>query len=246
MGECGIEFYPLIRWLQLRAIPPRRWKPRAANLLQINRRDQHLNILQRELRTLFDHLAVDADHGGAIVVKAVGVAALEVAVEVRRAGFGARGEDEVDALVEFAELVVAARRVANDVDAVHGERVVSRRGRKELFAHLDAERDGRIVSGLEDDVPDVRRALIPNRLNTCRQLKRLLLPFPLPCCEVARLSEVAVVRQHHLRPDEEDGARVDPDAAVEVDGAVDDGHADVDEDAVEVSVCDYLGEHLEV
>jgi hypothetical protein len=114
------------------------------HVLDVDRRRDDLDVREGELRALRDDASVKRDHGAAVIVQPVAVAALLVRVEVhaaqlptekltffqrrdkKRKWYGwqvkwhlERGLlDEFNALVELPELVVAPTRVCEDFDAV--------------------------------------------------------------------------------------------------------------------------------
>ena len=89
---------------------------------EVDRRDDRLDLVEAlELGALRDEGAVDPHHRAAVVVQPPAVAPLLVRVEVDTARLGGRAAAEVDAVVELAQLVVRARAVGDDLDAVEGE-----------------------------------------------------------------------------------------------------------------------------
>ena len=76
------------------------------HLLEVDRRRDDLDVLQRELRALRKYLPVEHDERAAVVVAAAAIAAALVGVEVEAPALRRGRLQQLEALVELAQLVV--------------------------------------------------------------------------------------------------------------------------------------------
>ncbi|KAI3479823.1 hypothetical protein L1887_58119 [Cichorium endivia] len=212
-----------------------------AHIVQIHRRRDDLHIVERELRALRDDDAVDRDERAAIVVEPVAVAALLVGVQIDAAQLERRLLDELDAPIQLAQLVVRRRRVGKDLDATQALSDVRRVRGEELLAQLDAQHR---VPGLDHRVAKRHRMLASDVGDDARQCEIVRVVGACPGRKVAHLAVVAVVGEPHLGSDVEDLGVEQEEATVVECRAVEDGHADVAQDAVRRIGGEDLAEHL--
>lgn len=123
---------------------------RQAYFFNVHSSSDHFYIVQGKLGALSDNFTIDDNHGTAIVVESVAVTALLVGIEINASAlnitssvlvlsinrknyyqFGGLG-DEVQPCVKLAELVMAARRVGDDLDTFS-------RGRSDKSIQLDVK-----------------------------------------------------------------------------------------------------------
>mmetsp|Transcript_31203 Transcript_31203/g.82716 ORF Transcript_31203/g.82716 Transcript_31203/m.82716 type:complete len:238 (-) Transcript_31203:277-990(-) len=207
-----------------------------ADVGEVHGRHDHLDLVKdQELGGLGDELAVDPDHGAAVEVQPAAVATLHVRVQVDAARLGGGAPDEVDPLVELAELVVAPGPVGDDLDAVQGQRDVRSLRGEELLARLEGYHrvQGRDGKDAHRDLHLARDLLDPGGQEVLLDLAEARLRgVYVPRREVPHLAVVPVVRQVELGPDADHLVVEHDDAAVVRDVPVHHRHADVAEDAL--------------
>mmetsp|Transcript_42560 Transcript_42560/g.92707 ORF Transcript_42560/g.92707 Transcript_42560/m.92707 type:complete len:701 (-) Transcript_42560:38-2140(-) len=222
--------------------------PEAPHVHEIHRGRDNLNVIQGpELTSLRHHLAVHPDHAAAVEVEPAAVAALLVGIEVDTPGLRGSSLDKIYPLVQFSELVVAARAVGYDLHAVQAKLDVRRIGCEQLLAGLGGE-DGVARGDCEDphghlvlpgDLPDVPREVVFLERTEARGTG-----FYVPGCEVPHLPVIAVVGHEELGPDPHDPPVQAEDAAVVRHIPVHHWHADVAQDAIRRVIFEELGEGL--
>ena len=209
-------------------------------------RELDLHVPQPKLTALGEQLPILPDHRAPVVVATPSVAALLVGIQIDPPRLGRRGPDEVDALVQFPQLVMGTRPVGEDVHPVQPHGDVGTVGREELLARF-APQDAVLETQHQNTDRNSAGMLREMREKIFGQMKFFgllgaVVGLIAPLREPARLAVVAVIREIHLRPNREDFPIQTERTAVVGHAAVDGRQADIAQNVIRKIIGQQLGE----
>ena len=227
--------------VQHRTLHPRRRnrRPVTPHVVQINRGRHHFDIVHTELRRLRQQDTVDGNESTAVKVQAPPVAAPLVGVTVNAAALARRLLDgQIQPHVEFAQFVVRAGTVSDQVDALQGEFNVGGGRRPQFFAALATDRQTGILPKLERLRAKGCRALVAGQLGLHKGredhgfvavgvVATSTTTTALIGREPPRFAVVAIVGERQLGPHQQNAAIQRQHAAVVADARVVAGHAKI-------------------